>query len=281
MADPVQAAAEPAQAAAAGAGRLDNLHHIKLSDFWPQAPQLWFSQTECRFTAHGVVDEFARYCLVVGALPHDSLRRVADIVESPPPENPYTIIKQRLLGAHLMTDYQRAEKLYLSPAIGDRKPSEMMAAMLEMCPRGEEKTNLFACLFLQRLPREIRVLLSRVDHKDLKLLAEEADALWSLHGQPAAIAAVPGTADVPVFQEDSTVAALHQGGGFHGKKRGGGGNRGQNRHTGGGGRMEESQAAREARMAAGLCLKHWRFGERAFSCEQPCSWTGNAAAGGN
>jgi hypothetical protein len=53
-----------------------------------------------------------------------------------------------------LTDYQPAERLYLSPPIGNRKPSEMMAAMLEMCPRGEEKTNLFSCLFLQRLPRE-------------------------------------------------------------------------------------------------------------------------------
>ena len=169
----------------------DDLRHIKLSDFWPHAPQLWFSQTECRFAAHGVTSEFARYCLVVGALQHESLRRVADIVETPPQDQPYTVIKQRLLGAHQMTDYQRAERLYLSPAIGDRKPSEMMAAMLEMCPRGEEKTNLFACLFLQRLPREIRVLLSRVDHKDPKLLAEEADALWTLYSQPAAVAAVP------------------------------------------------------------------------------------------
>jgi hypothetical protein len=33
--------------------------------------------------------------------------------------------------------------------------------MLETCPRGEEKTNLFACIFLQHLPREIRVLLAR------------------------------------------------------------------------------------------------------------------------
>jgi hypothetical protein len=177
MADPV----EPVQAVA-GAVRMDNLRHIKLLDIWPQAPQLWFSQTECRFAAHGVADEFARYCLAVGVLPHNSLWRVADIMESPPQENPYTIIKQPLLGVHLMTDYQRAEKLYLSPAIGNRKPSEMMAAMLEMCPRGEEKTNLFACLFLQRLPREIKVLLSCVDHKDPKLLSEEADALWSLHG---------------------------------------------------------------------------------------------------
>ncbi len=172
-------------------------------------------------------------------------------MESPPQENPYTIIKQRLLGAHMMTDYQQAEKLYLSPAIGDRKPSEMMVAMLEMCPRGEEKTNLFACLFLQRLPWEIRVLLSCVDHKDPKLLVEGADTLWSLHGQPAAIAAVPGAVDVPVYQEEPTVAALRQGGSARPRKRGGGGNRGQGRHTSGGGRQEESQAAREARMAAG------------------------------
>jgi hypothetical protein len=67
----------------------------------------------------------------------------------------------------------------------------MMAAMLEMCPMAKERTNLFACLFLQRLLREIRVLLSRVDHKDPKLLAEEVDALWTLQGQPAAIAALP------------------------------------------------------------------------------------------
>jgi hypothetical protein len=271
----------PAAAPLGGGGGGNDMRHIKLSDFWPHAPQLWFSQTECRFAAHGIINEFARYCLVVGALPHDSLRRVADIVETPPQDTPYTTIKQRLLGAHQMTDYQRAEKLYLSPPIGDRKPSEMMAAMLEMCPRGEEKTNLFACLFLQRLPREIRVLLSRVDHKDPKLLAEEADALWTLHGQPAAIAAVPAAFDLPITAEDSTVAAVRQGIGSRSRGRGSGG-RGRGKSGGGGAaRPTETQASREARMAAGICYKHWRFGENAYQCEQPCNWAGNAPAGGN
>jgi Reverse transcriptase (RNA-dependent DNA polymerase) len=50
-----------------------------------------------------------------------------------------------------------------------------MASMLKICPRGEEKTALFACLFLKRLPREIRILLAKADHKDPKALAEEAD----------------------------------------------------------------------------------------------------------
>ncbi len=55
----------------------------------------------------------------------------------------------------------------------------MLAAMQKKCLRGEEKTNLFACLFLQRLSHKIRVLLSRVNDKDLKLLAEETDTRWT------------------------------------------------------------------------------------------------------
>jgi hypothetical protein len=53
----------------------------------------------------------------------------------------------------------------------------IMAAMLETYPRSEEETNLIACIFLQHLPREIRVLLAKADHKDLKTLATQADEL--------------------------------------------------------------------------------------------------------
>jgi hypothetical protein len=114
MADAEQQEQQPLEAAPLGGGGGTDMRHIKLSDFWPHASQLWFLQTECRFAAHRIINEFARYCLVVGALPHNSLRRVADIFETPLQETPYSTIKQRLLGAHQMTDYQRAEKLYLT-----------------------------------------------------------------------------------------------------------------------------------------------------------------------
>jgi hypothetical protein len=47
--------------------------------------------------------------------------------------------------------------------------------------------------------------------------------------------------------------------------RGGRGRRG--RRAGGGGQRApmESQASKEARLAAGLCIKHWRYGEQANS----------------
>jgi hypothetical protein len=70
---------------------------VKLPPFWPHSPALWFSQAECLFTVRQLTDEFQRYCHVVGALPHESLRLVADLVEAPPQENMYTAIKGRLL----------------------------------------------------------------------------------------------------------------------------------------------------------------------------------------
>jgi hypothetical protein len=109
--------------------------------FWPHSPALWFSQAECLFTVRQLTDEFQRYCHVVGALPHGSLRLVADLVEAPPQENMYTAIKEgRLLSSHQMTPYQRAKKLFALPALASRKPSDLMASMNEICPRGEEKT---------------------------------------------------------------------------------------------------------------------------------------------
>jgi hypothetical protein len=57
---------------------------VKFSAFWPHAPALWFAQAECTFAVKNVAGQFDRYCHVVAALPHESLRMFADLVEAPP-----------------------------------------------------------------------------------------------------------------------------------------------------------------------------------------------------
>ena len=47
--------------------------------------------------------------------------------------------------------------------------------MLKFCPKGDEMTTLFQCLFLRCLPADLRVLLAHVDHSNLKELARKAD----------------------------------------------------------------------------------------------------------
>jgi hypothetical protein len=201
---------------------------------------------------------------------------VADIVESEPSETPYDDIKQRLVASHQLSDFQKAERLFQMPALGRRKPLELLAVMLETCPRCEEKTNLFSCIFLQRLPREIRVLMAKANHKEPKTLAMQADELWALHdnnGGGSGLAAVqenPETDFVAAISGDSR----RGGGAPRAKTRGGGHGRGGKTVP----RLRE--ASKEARLATSLCIKHWRYGEAASSCEQPCSWQGNGSVGG-
>jgi hypothetical protein len=58
MSDVEEQEQQPMAAALLGGDRGgggNDMRHIRLSDFWPHAPQLWFSQTECRFGAHGII----------------------------------------------------------------------------------------------------------------------------------------------------------------------------------------------------------------------------------
>jgi hypothetical protein len=78
------------------------------------------------------------------------------------------------------------------PDLGGQKPTQLLAAMLEWCPRGEESSPLFVAAFLRRLPNELRVLLGHDDFSDIKAISQKADALWQLcprHDQLAAVAA--------------------------------------------------------------------------------------------
>jgi hypothetical protein len=43
-----------------------------------------------------------------------------------------------LLVAHALTPTQVAEKLFELPPVGDRRPADLLAAIFEHCPVGEE-----------------------------------------------------------------------------------------------------------------------------------------------
>jgi hypothetical protein len=244
---------------------------VRLPTFWAQAPAMWFAQAECLFHLRSVTCQVKKYCYVVASLTHESMRSVSDLVEQRPDEDPYEVIKARLLSALLLTDYQRADKLFELPGLGARKPSELMPQMLEICPRGEEKSHLFACLFLRRLPREIRVLLTKVDHKDPKALAEQADELWALHTHDSVVAAVQ-----EFSMDEPAVNALKQ----QSKDRSSGGDRKKSWTK----KKEKSDGqgpSLAARLESGLCQVHWVYGESATTCHKPCTWQGNGKAGGN
>ena len=255
--------------------------NLRLPEFWPHAPVLWFARAECLFMLRGVTTQLDRFCHVVGSLPHEVMRACADLVETTPAEDPYTQLKERLLAAHQLTPYQRGEKLLDLPSLGAGKPSELMHQMLELCPKGDETSTLFQCLFLRRLPADLRVMLAHLDPADLKELAKKADELWALRPHQEVLAAVQpdgGEEEQEVIAAVSGPAARGGGSGF---KRAGNKNKFSGRGRGGHKQppKQPNQTGKpdQAGMFGQVCYIHLRYGSKAYSCvdSNTCAWAGN------
>ena len=122
---------------------------IKLPSFWSDKPSSWFALAESCFRTrtHGITGEQAKFDQLVGALNKESIGRVLDLIEVPPLFTPYAQLKARLLDAHQLTNYQKVDQLLKMGDLGARRPSELLAAILELCPRGQETSLFFTHLF--------------------------------------------------------------------------------------------------------------------------------------
>ncbi len=213
---------------------------------------------------------------------------IADLVEADSlRENPYTELRRRQLAAHQLTDIQRVEQLFNLPPLAAQKPSELLAEMLCLCPRGQENNAFFNCLFLNKLPRELRILLSEADMADKQALGARAD-LFAAHNSKQAHDVVAAAPLLEPEGEDTTVAAVRPeaGSGQHGGSGGqrGGSWRGKKKPgRGGGSGQQVSQIVshvEQARLETGLCFNHYCYGARAKLCRAPCTWLRNYAARG-
>jgi hypothetical protein len=258
-------------------------NNVKLPPFWASAPEEWFGLCDGQFFLHNVEDERARFYLVLAALPEATARSVADLLRGPPAPDAYSTLRRRLLSSHSLTEYHRMEQLHSTQGLGRMRPPEMLSSMAQLCPAGETATKLFRYLFLQRLPRELRIMLSEDGASPIEQLAERADTLWSHHGGGNG----GGRSVAAVVQEEdpSPVAAVRQsdnrgGGRGRGNRgcRGGRGGRGGQRNTATASTQQQPQPQSLsviARAGTGLCHYHFSYGERAQKCTPPCNWQEN------
>ncbi len=106
----------------------------------------------------------------------DTVQLVLHIVKNTPAGNPYEELKDRISSSS--TDWTlksfletRRHSLYRR-----QRPLSLLTTMREYCPRGKERSQLFAFLFLQPLPNELRILLMHKESTDLKSLAAKWQA---------------------------------------------------------------------------------------------------------
>jgi hypothetical protein len=227
---------------------------VRLTPFWSNSPAAWFRAAEAQFAIRNVTDPLERFYVVLSALSEANVDRVKHVVEAEPDENSYNNLKEGLLASHVMSDYQKIDKLIQLEPLNGRKPSDMLVDMEKLKPADDKQ--YFAYMFLQRLPREVRVLLSKEPIDNMRQLAEKADAYMALHQPQSHDVAAPVAAATPDCEEDS-VAAVKAGGKKGGQKQK---------------KKKQRNASPFDERRSPLCWLHIRFGDKARRCEQPCAW---------
>ena len=239
-------------------GRSGSSSSFRLPPFWTVEPSLWFRQAESSFRRLNITASFAKYDLVLEALPQDVIISIRDLVNTITESThmPYQQLKYRLLSSYSPSRWSLINRLLDTPPLGDRRPSVLMDSMLSLLPQDEPAGSLFLGLFLRRLPQDMRDHLSTRQFDTPHQMAETADLLWDARGHPQVTAS--GTAPA-LLMSTSLVAAAPAAP--------------ARRPSSPYPRRGRSPSPRSrARSPSSLCYYHRRFGPAARNCQPPCSW---------
>ena len=155
---------------------------LKLPDFWPSDPELWFAQAEALFTAQNITQEKTKFGHVVRVLPAQYALEVRAM--------PYAAVKTEITKWVCPSKRQRLQQLLHVKDLSDQKPLQLLRHVLKLHGGTDPNVNrdeIFRELFLQKLPITIRTALAI--HKDATLiqLAEMADNMAEVQGPPSPV----------------------------------------------------------------------------------------------
>jgi hypothetical protein len=149
----------------------NNQRTVTLPPFWPDNAAGWFAHVESRFRAKGVMEEGDRFDHTVAALSKEVIQLCFNAVAHPDDDEPYSLLKEDLQPQHTLTKYQRIERLLAVSLLGSRRPTQLLAEMIDLCPDDTEASCFFVFFFLQWLPAWLRVQLEGDDQDDIRRLA--------------------------------------------------------------------------------------------------------------
>ena len=230
---------------------IDNINAvaIKMPPFWSSDPELWFYQVDALFQTKKITGNKTKFNHVVATISPQAAGTVRDIIRNPPVNNAYEILKEALIKRNSPTRHNRLQQLLQQSTLGDQKPSELLRNMRHL-NGDDEETDLFKELFLQRMPKEVKVVLIAFGEKaTLDELADTADNMID-----ASTSNVYNHQINEIEQLREEVAALRF------KSRANDSSRSRN-----------TQKPTDS-SASSWCWYHTRFGTRARSCIKPCSF---------
>lgn len=247
---------------------------VRLPQFIPGDPRLWFCMVDRSFEASGVTTEQTKFGHVLGVLDPRYAQEVRDII-STPPENPYTRLKEELIKRLGASQEENTRRLLESEEIGDRKPSQFLRHLRNLSG-GTVDDSVLRTLWISRLPQSMQPIMATQKDVALDKAAEVADAACiSTTVQPAHVAEVQPMAsfealiNIKIAQMAldlrQEIAAVRRrdyspANNYRGRSR----SRGRDNYD------RNRSNSRSSELINGVCWYHHTFGESARKCKPNC-----------
>lgn len=232
---------------------------LKLPQFWPLDPTLWFTQIEKQFDTKRITSSVTKFNHVVAVLEPEIATKVRNAILNPDSTDPYTSLKNAMLDKCRPSREQRMRQALQTDVLGDRKPSELLAD-LERTLDGINAGELLLSLFLERLPPQIKFHLIATGKTDVNELAGLADNLSEcVQNDGVNYVSVTDVSSTPSSGTNTTItssdiSAIHEE--IAALRR---------EFTTNKPKVSTSPTTR-------LCWYHKRFGDKATKCVSPCSF---------
>ena len=147
---------------------------VKLPEFWPEDPEIWFVRVEAQLRSRSVTQDQTKFDYVVSSLDNATAAEVKSILLNPPANDKYKALKSALLSAFGKSQIQKDAELLNISGLGDRTPSSLLRRLESL---NNDAETLRRAFFLAQLPSQVRAILALQDFANIHDLANAADRI--------------------------------------------------------------------------------------------------------
>jgi hypothetical protein len=226
----------------------------------------------------------AKFDMIVSKLPKEVILRLTEFLTSPPTTNRYNTLKTKLLSMLEDSRTRQVEKVLGEMDLGDMKPSQLLQRMRNTA-KDSFPDGTLRIMWQNHLPTTVRAVLVASRETDLDTLASIADdvaeATRSSHVSEVVAqrsmridsTSISSAGDTAIILAEIAKLSVRMMDLERSRPR----QRDYDRNYRGGRpasrvRSVSSSSRGKAGKKDWLCFYHYRFGQKADKCVQPCAW---------
>ena len=167
-----------------------NSASLKMPEFWPSNPEVWFARIEAQFNTKSITGDRTKFDYLVSSLDNTTASEVEAVLLNPPAADKYGALKKALLQAFAKTQVQKDSELLSLTGLGDMKPTALLRKLQSL---NTDANTLLRAHFLALLPADVRAVLAGREIDELSDLAKAADRVLEAKQSDALVAPISRT----------------------------------------------------------------------------------------